>query len=180
MIRQLSRCVALLLTLFAAAACGAHSTAVVVPSSTTTTSSVASSTHPTSSTTTTASSTDAIDTTPTVTLGGWTGRKPAGIYFSGDAGNIAYDLTWDTWDDQSAVAHGTRNELSCEPSCAGGTVTPYPVTLTFAEPVNGQFTTVTEVTSDGNNRTETFTSPTWAQGACTTWDPDRTDSCKFA
>jgi hypothetical protein len=54
------------------------------------------------------------------------------------------------------------------------------VTITLSDPVNGAFTTVIEVTSDGRDTTETFTTPYLAQGACTVWDPNGSTSCKFA
>ena len=156
----------------------APSFAAPTTESTTTTSTSTTTSAPTTPTSTTTAP-PPMETTPTVTFGSWTGREPAVIYFSGDAGNVAYDLTWTTWNDQSAVGRGTRNELSCEPSCATGTSTPYPVTITLSDPTDGQFTAATEVTNDGHGTTETFTSPTWAAGACTTWDPTSTDTCKF-
>ena len=99
------------------------------------------------------------------------------IYFSGDAGDIATGLTWSIWDRTQAVGHGTRQELGCVPSCAEGTATEYPVTITMSDPVNGTFTFILEQTADGKGTTETFTAPDLGQGACT---DSNEDSCLFA
>jgi hypothetical protein len=135
----------------------------------------------TPSTTTTTTTTTTITTIPTaalptVTISGWTGREPTTIYFSGDAGDVATGLTWSRWDASEAVGQGIRNELGCIPDCAQGTSTPYPVTITMTNPVNGKFTTILEQTADGRGTTETFTEPYLGQGACTTSAPD---SCVF-
>ena len=114
---------------------------------------------------------------PTVTIAGWTGRKPATIYFSGDAGDIATGLTWSAWNQTEAVGHGRRQELSCIPDCAQGTATSYPVTITLTEPVDGRFTTIVEQTADGRGTTETFTGPYLGSGACTNSDDA---SCIFS
>jgi hypothetical protein len=112
---------------------------------------------------------------PIVTIGSWTGREPAIVYFSGDAGNIATGLTW-TWNQTKAVGHGTRDELGCVPNCAEGSATPYPVTLTLTAPVNGAFTSITEVTADGKGTAERFTAPDLGQGAC---ENSNNNSCQF-
>jgi hypothetical protein len=113
---------------------------------------------------------------PTLTVGSWTGRKPAVIYFTVDAGNIAGSLIWSVWDGTHAVGHGTRNELDCSPSCASGKSTPYPVTITLSGVVDGQFTVVTEETSDDQHSVETFHAPQIGNGACTTSDES---TCAF-
>jgi hypothetical protein len=113
---------------------------------------------------------------PDLTIAGWTGRDPVVIYFSGDAGNIATGLTWSVWNQTEAVGQGTRNELGCVPNCAQGTSTPYPVTLTLTDPVNGSFTSILEQTADGKGTTETFTTPYLAEGVCPTGAPS---SCVF-
>jgi hypothetical protein len=114
---------------------------------------------------------------PTVTIGGWTGREPAAIYFSGDAGDIVTGLTWSTWNQSEAVGEGMRNELSCVPNCAQGSATPYPATVTMSAPMNGQFTSIVEQTADGKGTTETFNSPYLGQGACT---DSNQSSCAFS
>jgi hypothetical protein len=107
---------------------------------------------------------------PTVTIGHWTGRDPATVYFSGDAGDIATGLTWSVWNQSEAIGHGTREELGCVPDCADGTATPYPVTLTLTRPVDNKFSYIVEQTSDAKKTTETFTAPQLGEGACTTGD----------
>ena len=146
-----------------------------------TTTSTASSTV-VSSTTTNAESSAIVTSTPqsalpTLTVGGWTGREPAAIYFSGDAGDIATGLTWSSWTTDQAVARGTRNELGCVPNCAQGTATPYPVTITLSKPVNGRFTFLAEQTADAKGTTETFSAPYLGQGACST---SSDSSCVFS
>ena len=113
---------------------------------------------------------------PSVTIAGWTGRDPAIVYFSADAGNIATGLTWSVWNQTEAVGHGTRDELGCVPSCAQGTVTPYPVTLTLTNPVNGSFTSILEQTADGKGTSETFHAPLWGKGPARASDEN---SCTF-
>ncbi|HUY64198.1 MAG TPA: hypothetical protein VMV14_06735 [Acidimicrobiales bacterium] len=115
--------------------------------------------------------------TPTVTIGGWTGRQPAAIYFSGDAGDIATGLSWSVWGTSRAVGHGTRNELGCVPNCAQGTSIPYPVTVTRSDPVDGRFASIVEITHDGKGTTESFEVPDLGQGACTTASQA---SCRFS
>ena len=114
---------------------------------------------------------------PTVTIGKWTGREPRAIYFSGDSGDIATDLTWSSWAADRAVGSGTWHYLDCRPSCAAGTSTPYPVTITLTNPVHGQFTTLVEKTSGPHGFTQTFTAPQLGQGACTNQNQN---SCAFA
>lgn len=112
---------------------------------------------------------------PTVTIGHWTGREPAVVYFSGDAGDIATGLTWRVWNQSEAIGHGTRDELGCVPNCAEGTATPYPVTLTLTRPVHNKFSMLVERTSDAKGTTETFTAPQLGEGACTT---NRQSTCQ--
>lgn len=118
-----------------------------------------------------------MSSSPMVTIGGWTGRDPAIIYFSGDAGDIATGITWSVWDSTEAVGHGTRNELGCVPDCAQGTATPYPVTITLSHPRNGTFRSILEQTSDGKGTTERFTSPYLGEGACS---DSSQSSCVFS
>lgn len=112
-----------------------------------------------------------------MTIGRWTGRRPVSIYFSGDAGDIAVDLTWARWNNEQAVAHGTWHYLNCQPNCATGTSTPYPVTITLTDPVGGRFTRLVELTTGPHGFTQTFTAPDLGQGACTNRD---NKSCAFA
>ena len=173
--RGQAACAALLALLGAAAvlgACGSGAPHAVGASSTTTPA-------PGAATTTTLAATATTTTaaSPTVTIGRWTGRQPAAIYFSGDAGDVATGLTWSAWNTSTAVGHGTRSELSCVPSCAQGTATPYPVTITLSRPVDGRFTLITEQTADAHGTTETFRAPDLGQGACST---SSESSCAFS
>ncbi len=136
-----------------------------------------STTAPPAASTPTTTSTTPPPPLPTVTIAGWTGRQPATIYFSADAGNVATGLTWHTWTATEAVGTGSRQELSCEPDCAQGAATTYPVTLTLSDPVDGSFTTLIEQTADGRDTSQGFTAPELAQGVCAT---DDEDSCHFA
>ena len=86
-------------------------------------------------------------TLPIVTLGSWAGIDPNVVQISGDAGNIVSDMTWDSWNTQVAVGHGTWRYDDCNPNCAEGTGTDYPATITFSEPSFGRFTQLTEVTT---------------------------------
>lgn len=95
----------------------------------------------------------------TATLGSWTGIKPSIIYFSGDSGNIVTSILWSSWDDQSAVGHGTWGYNNCQPSCATGTVVQYQATVTLTNPSGGQFTQVIESQSGPYGRSFTFTLP---------------------
>jgi hypothetical protein len=88
------------------------------------------------------------------------------IYFSGDAGDITSSLVWSSWNADRALAHGSWNYLSCRPSCAAGSSTPYPVTITLSNPKGGKFTKLVEQTTGPHGYTMTFTSPYLGQGAC--------------
>ena len=88
-------------------------------------------------------------TLPIVTLGqeSWVGIEPNVVQISGDAGNIVGNMTWTSWNSESAAGYGTWGYDDCNPDCAAGTVTDYPATITFSEPSFGRFTELTEVTT---------------------------------
>lgn len=109
-------------------------------------------------------------------IGRWSGREPVTIYFSGDAGNVASNLHWSSWSANGAVATGTWHYQSCQPTCAQGTMTPYPVTITLSAPVSGQFTKLVEKTSGPHASAQTFSAPHLGQGACTN---QSSSSCAF-
>jgi hypothetical protein len=151
--------------------CGGSQGALQSPTSSTGHSSTTAVTMPTRQpiTSTTGISQEApTSTLPSLTIASWIGGEPVRIYFSGDAGNVATGLTWSLWSQTEAVGHGVRNELGCVPNCAQGSSTPYPVTLTLSDPVEGVFTTLLEQTADSKGTTETFTAPYLAQGVCPT------------
>ena len=99
--------------------------------------------------------------------GGYSGRYPTTIYFSTDSTNVVSGISWSSWEPQHAVGNGTWTYLSCVPDCASGSQTPYPATITLSDPVNGLYTTLTEVTSGPYGSTSVYTYGTsmWPQGA---------------
>jgi hypothetical protein len=99
------------------------------------------------------------------------------IYFSGDAGDIATDLKWSQWSADRAVGTGTWHYLNCQPDCARGTSTPYPVTITLTNPVGAEFTKLIEKTTGPHGFTMTFAAPHLGQGACTS---QNASSCAFS
>ncbi len=88
-------------------------------------------------------------TLPIVTLwnSSWAGIEPNVVQISGDAGNIVGNMTWTSWNSQSAVGYGLWGYDDCNPDCASGTVTGYPATISFSDPSFGRFTELTEVTT---------------------------------
>lgn len=112
-----------------------------------------------------------------MTIGGWTGREPAGIYFSGDSGDIVLGITWSSWGPTEATGTGTWHYLDCVPNCAQGSSTPYPAAITLTDAVGGHFIKLTETTSGPHGYVMTFTAPGLGQGACTNANEN---SCEFA
>jgi hypothetical protein len=80
-----------------------------------------------------------------LTVGGYTGRQPSKIYFSADSGDIVTGLAWASWTAAGATGSGISSIQDCVPSCAAGTATTVPTTITLSSPVNGRFTVITEV-----------------------------------
>lgn len=148
-----------------AAGCGGGSQPAAQPSkpkAASTSSTVPSSIPPTTTATTVAPTTTSTlepTTLLTVTIGGWTGTEPDIIYFSGDSGNIVNNISWTSWNVDSALGHGTWSYDDCVPDCAQGTVTEYPATLMLSNPSGGQFTSLTEVQTGSHGNTYTFTLP---------------------
>jgi hypothetical protein len=91
---------------------------------------------------------------------GYSGTKPAAIFISGDSTNDVYKITWTSWTQSSATGKGTWIYDSCTPDCGDGQLATYPAVITFADPVNGVFTKMTETTSGPYGFTETETYPT--------------------
>ena len=58
--------------------------------------------------------------------------KPRQIVTSGDGSAYADSLTWSNWGSPQATATGTLKVNNCTPSCAQGTYTGYPATVTLA------------------------------------------------
>jgi hypothetical protein len=99
--------------------------------------------------------------------GGYSGRYPTMIGFSGDGGNVVSGISWTSWEPQQAVGNGTWTYQNCVPDCATGSQTPYPATITLSDPANGFYRTLTEVTSGPHGSTTVYTygSQMWAQSA---------------
>jgi eukaryotic-like serine/threonine-protein kinase len=110
-----------------------------------------------------APNTAALVSLPVLTVGSYTGLKPAQIDFSGDSGDVVTGITWASWTATSATGAGTSDIDSCVPSCAQAPSDLVPTTLKLSDPVNGRFTLITEVR---NGSTETFAYPrSWPAGA---------------
>jgi serine/threonine protein kinase len=100
---------------------------------------------------------------PVLTVGGYTGMKPAEIAYSGDATNVVTKITWSSWTATGASGQGTSDIDSCNPNCAQAPPSLVPTTVTLSAPVNGRFTKMTETR---NGSTSTYTYPdNWPQSA---------------
>ncbi len=98
---------------------------------------------------------------------GYSIRFPKTIDFSADAGNIVSAISWSAWGPQEAVGHGTWTYQDCVPSCAQGSETPYPATITLSQVVNGNYTQLEEATTGPHGFTIEghFGTPDWPLGA---------------
>lgn len=90
---------------------------------------------------------------PTITIGDWTGTRPASVALSGDGGNVVRDISWSSWTATGATGTGRWGYDACVPNCAQGTVTTYAATLRLSEPVGGQFTRLEEQQSGPYGKT---------------------------
>ena len=135
-------------------------------SSTTAPTSPAASTTPASSTASTPASTPASTAAqqlPVITAGGYSGIKPTGIAYSGDATNVVTGIQWSSWTATGATGTGTSDINSCIPNCAQAPPDYVTTTITLSAPVNGKFTQMTETRSGG---TTSYSYPAnWAQSA---------------
>jgi hypothetical protein len=57
--------------------------------------------------------------------------RPQQIYLSADGSRYVDRLTWAAWGQPQATATGTLRVNDCTPSCAQGTFSPYPATVTL-------------------------------------------------
>ena len=105
----------------------------------------------------------ATQTLPVLTVGGYSGMKPATIDFSGDASNVVTSITWTSWTATGATGQGTSDIDSCVPSCAQAPASYVPATITLSAPVNGKFTAMTE-TRNGSSSNWSYPG-TWPTGA---------------
>jgi hypothetical protein len=142
------------ITLIASAGCSASSKKSQPPIPTAPTSTRLSTTA-----VTTPSSTSTVQPTPTTTArtaAALPGAPPCGIerpapgpalrpalLFIGCATSADYlnALTWRTWTGASATGTATHNINDCEPSCAAGTYSHFPITVRLSNPgyLNGNF-----------------------------------------
>jgi hypothetical protein len=111
-----------------------------------------------------------------LTVGAYSGTEPREIAFSADGGNVATGLVWSSWPSgpdgavpagATATATGTVGVSSCVPSCAQGSVTPEPVTITLSDPISGTPSTwgqITEQIAGQSAGSYTYPQP-WPLGA---------------
>ena len=57
--------------------------------------------------------------------------EPTQILTSGDGSTYVNGLTWSGWGGPTAVGSGSMRVNNCTPSCAQGTYTSYPATVTL-------------------------------------------------
>jgi hypothetical protein len=95
------------------------------------------------------------------------GIEPSMIAFSADGGNVVTNISWTTWNAETAIGHGRVNHNNCIPNCAQGTVTPGTATLTLSDPGGGTPTVwQTMVEQEENGETFTWSYPgNWAINA---------------
>jgi eukaryotic-like serine/threonine-protein kinase len=136
------------------------------PSSRSTGSSTSSGTTGTTSPSQPAASTSAPSSStalPVLAVGSYSGMRPAEIAYSGDGTNVVTGLTWSSWMATGATGTGTSDIDSCVPSCAAASPDNVTTTITLSDPVNGQFTQMTETR---NGSTASYAYPgNWAQSA---------------
>jgi len=100
---------------------------------------------------------------PVLAVGSYSGMRPTEIAYSGDGTNVVTGLTWTSWTATGATGTGTSDIDSCVPSCAAASPDNVSTTITLSDPVNGQFTQMTETR---NGSTTSYTYPnSWAQSA---------------
>jgi hypothetical protein len=128
---------------------------------------------PTTTTTTPPTTTTTAEALPTLDVPNlnlpYDGIKPVYIAFSPDGTNIVTNMSWTSWTATSATGTGAWTFEDCNPSCDGGSHTPYSATITLSNPQGGIFTTITETQSGPDGQTITFTYPSeWPMYASNT------------
>jgi hypothetical protein len=63
-------------------------------------------------------------------------HEPASLLMSADGSLYAQDITWTGWGTATATGHGTAEANNCQPDCAAGTFSAYPVRITLTRPVS--------------------------------------------
>jgi serine/threonine protein kinase len=100
---------------------------------------------------------------PVLTVGSYSGRKPATIAYSGDATNVVTGIQWASWTPTGATGYGTSDIDSCVPNCAQAPPNYVTTTITLSAAAGGRFTQMTETR---NGSTTSYTYPgNWAQSA---------------
>ncbi len=100
---------------------------------------------------------------PVLVVGSYSGTKPTEIAYSGDATNVVTGISWGSWTTTGATGEGTSDIDSCNPNCAQASPDYVITKITLSDPVNGQFTKMTETR---NGSTQSYTYPSaWAQSA---------------
>ena len=141
---------------------GCHEQSAAASSPATSSSSTTSTTSPSQAASSTPASSSSA-AVPVLAVGSYSGMRPTEIAYSGDATNVVTGLTWSSWTATGATGTGTSDIDSCVPSCAAASPDNVSTTITLSDPVNGQFTQMTETR---NGSTTSYTYPgTWAQSA---------------
>lgn len=86
--------------------------------------------------------------------------RPAEIvFFCGDGNGYVNDISWNSWETETASGSGTLNMNDCTPSCAGGTFVRTPVTIDISDPIgaDNHFTLATVTYPDGSTKTYQLT-----------------------
>jgi len=98
--------------------------------------------------------------TPVVTCTDEMQTEPATITTSADGAVYIKALTWSNWGSATAVGSGTLERDNCQPSCAQGTYSPYPATVTLSGLTpygNGEMAyAVMTISAPANGYHETF------------------------
>jgi hypothetical protein len=102
--------------------------------------------------------------TPRFIAGSYSGRRPKGIFISGDGGNIVTGIHWQAWRRSYAYGVGTSDILSCVPDCATGSAIPVRTTITLSYPKASHWTKLVE-TRQGRGYTAYYGRPSWPGGA---------------
>ena len=61
-------------------------------------------------------------------------HAPSSLLMSGDGSLYAKGISWTGWGTATATGRGTAEENNCQPDCAQGTFSAYPVTIILTKP----------------------------------------------
>jgi serine/threonine protein kinase len=107
---------------------------------------------------------------PVVKIGSYSGKEPAMIDVSGDAGNVITEIAWTSWTAAGATGTGISQSNNCDPDCAHGAVTELSTQVTLSKPVQGRFTDMRELRK-GSATFMTYQNDDWPINATQTWTP---------